>query len=233
MRGMLNNHASEFGPFEGRIWFNCAHQGPMPRVAVTALHAAVQRKVNPHLIKDDDFTQVPLALKASLGQLLGVSANDIILGNSTSYGLHLLRNGIRWRIGDEILLHQGDFPATIYPWLGLEQCGVRIRLLKSHEQSLTADELRSEITSSTRMFCVSWVNSFTGSVLDLDSMGQICRERSVLFVVNGSQGVGALKLDVGSLPIDALVCCGYKWLCGPYGTGFCWIEPRVREQLRL
>jgi len=44
--------------------------------------------------------------------------------------------------------------------------------------------------------------------------------------------LGALELDVGNVPIDALVCCGYKWLCGPYGTGFCWIEPGLRDQLR-
>ncbi len=189
MNKVLDNHASEFGPFEGRIWLNCAHQGPMPRPAVAALHTVVQQKVKPHLIKDDDFTRVPIALKGSLGRLLGVPAHDIILGNSTSYGLHVLRNGICWRAGHEILLHQGDFPATIYPWLPLEQCGVRIRLLKSHGLSLTATELKREITSSTRLFCASWVNSFTGSVLDLASIGELCRERGVLFIVNGAQGV--------------------------------------------
>lgn len=82
------------------------------------------------------------------------------------------------------------------------------------------------------MVCLSWVNSFTGSVLQLDSIGQLCREKGVLFVVNGSQGVGALDLDVAKIPIDALVSCGYKWLCGPYGTGFCWIRPELRDELR-
>ncbi len=49
--------------------------------------------------------------------------------------------------------------------------------------------------------------------------------------MNESQGIGALKLDVQREPIDALVSCGYKRLCGPYGAGFCWITPELRNQL--
>jgi cysteine desulfurase / selenocysteine lyase len=53
----------------------------------------------------------------------------------------------------------------------------------------------------------------------------------VAFVVNGSQGIGAVPIDVRGLPVDALVSCGYKWLCGPYGTGFAWMTPALRERL--
>ncbi len=228
----LTDYASDFGPFGGRVWFNCAHQGPLPRVAVPAAQEALKRKTIPHLIRDEDFTALPNALKASLGNLIGAAAEDIILGNSASYGLHVLRNGIRWQAGDEVLLVHGDFPATVYPWLGLRESGVHVRLLMPRGPSLTADELRREITPSTRLFCVSWVNSFNGSILDLAAVGRLCREHGIVFAVNGSQGVGALQIDVRREPIDALVSCGYKWLCGPYGTGFCWIRPELRNRLK-
>ena len=50
-------------------------------------------------------------------------ADQVILGNSTSYGLHLLVQGIPWREGDEVLLVDGDFPATVVPWLPLAERG--------------------------------------------------------------------------------------------------------------
>ena len=85
---------SDFDLFEERIWFNCAHQGPLPKVAVSAAQRALRQKANPYLIKDDEFVDLPRALKASIGRSVGANAEDIILGNSASYGLHVLRNGI-------------------------------------------------------------------------------------------------------------------------------------------
>lgn len=51
-------------------------------------------------------------------------------------------------------------------------------------------------------------------------------------MVNGSQAIGARPLDATSLPIDAVVSCGYKWLCGPYATGFAWLHQDLLERLR-
>jgi cysteine desulfurase/selenocysteine lyase len=211
----------DFGGFDGRAWLNCAHQGPLPLVAVAAAERALADKAGPHRIGDQAFTEVPRRLKAALGRLVGVPADQVILGNSTTYGLHLLVQGIDWRRGDEVLLVAGDFPATIVPWLPLAERGVRVRLLEPDGGALDAGRLAAELTPATRLLCTSWVFSFTGQAVDLAALGRECRRAGVIFVVNGSQGVGAAPLDLSALPVDALVGCGFKWLCGPYGTGFC------------
>jgi len=54
----------------------------------------------------------------------------------------------------------------------------------------------------------------------------------VLLVVNASQALGARPLDVSATPVDAVIACGYKWLCGPYGTGFAWLHPDLLGRLR-
>jgi cysteine desulfurase / selenocysteine lyase len=223
--------AGDFGGFEGRAWLNCAHQGPLPRVAVAAAGRALADKAAPHRITDEAFDQVPRRLKDALGRLAGVPADQVILGNSTSYGLHLLVQGLRWRDGDEVLLVDGDFPATIVPWLPLADRGVRVRLLRPEGGVLEAGQLEAELTPATRLFCCSWVFSFTGQTVDLAALGRVCRRAGVAFVVNGSQAVGAVPLDLAALPVDALVSCGFKWLCGPYGTGFCWLHPDLAASL--
>jgi cysteine desulfurase/selenocysteine lyase len=52
-----------------------------------------------------------------------------------------------------------------------------------------------------------------------------------VLVVNGSQAVGARPTEVRALGVDALVGCGFKWLCGPYATGFAWLRPQLRDAL--
>jgi len=224
--------ASQFGPFDGRIWLNTAHQGPLPRPAVAAAAHAAALKAAPHRIADDAFDRVPERLRALLAGLVGSPPDQIVLGNSTSYGLHLVANGLPWRAGDEVLVLAGDYPATVLPWQRLSGRGVTTTALRPAGDLLTAGELAAAITDRTRVCAVTWVDSFTGRSLDLDALGAVCRQAGVLLVVNASQALGARPLNVTSTPVDAVACCGYKWLCGPYGTGFTWLHPRLRDQLQ-
>ena len=200
-------------------------------MAARVAQDALSQRIRPNEIEDEDFFEVPKRLREVLGRLIGVAPEDIILGNSTSYGLDLLANGIRWNSGDEILLVNGDFPANIYSWFPARKEGVTIRLCETNGSCISAERLADEITPRTRLFCCSWVNSFTGHSLDVASIGTVCRQAGVLFVLNASQGLGARVLNMKTLPVDAVTCCGYKWLCGPYGTGFCWLNSSLRESL--
>jgi cysteine desulfurase / selenocysteine lyase len=221
--------AAAFGPFDGRSWLNTAHQGPLPRPAVEMAVQAAALKAAPHRIGDDDFSEVPERLRALLARLVGSPPDQIVLGNSTSYGLHLVANGLDWQDGDEVLVIEGDYPATILPW---QRLGVRVRPLRPAGELLSAAELAAAIGPRTRLLAVTWVDSFTGRTLDLHELGAVCREAGVLFVVNASQALGARPLDVSATPVDAVVSCGYKWLCGPYGTGFAWLHPHLLDRLR-
>ncbi len=225
------SYFKDFGPFEDNIWINCAHQGALPRVAVQEALEAINWKIAPYHLTSDRFSEVPQQVREALGRLIKVPPKDIILSNSNSYGLHLLANGIQWQPGDEILLMKGDFPSDILPWLALEKQGVKIRYIQPNAHVIQADELLKAISPSTRLFCTTWVHSFSGYTIDLNSLGEICHNNGVIFVVNGSQALGARPLQIQDTHIDAITSAGFKWLCGPYGTGFCWIKPELRENL--
>lgn len=227
------SYAQDFGPFDGRVWLNTAHQGALPRVAVEAAKAALEQKIRPHLLRDEDFFEVPKTLKAALGKLIGAVPEDIVLGNSTTYGLDLLANGMRWQRGDEVLVVDGDFPANVLPWSVLRDDGVTVRFIKAPGEVVEPTQLALEISPRTRLFCTSWVNSFNGHAVDVDGLGQVCRQNRVTFVLNAAQALGARVLDVQNSPMDAVTCCGFKWLCGPYATGFCWLAPELRESLTI
>lgn len=228
---MSKPYASDFGPFNDKIWLNCAHQGAIPHVAVEEAMEAIQWKITPHYLISERFTEVPQRVREAIGRVINVPAKDIILGNSNSYGLHLLANGIPWRAGDEILLMKGDFPSDILPWLALEKHGVRIRFINPKDYVIQPEDLLNAVSPSTRLFCTTWVHSLSGYTIDLQALGEICQAHGIIFVANCSQALGARPLNVSNAPVDAITCAGFKWLCGPYGTGFCWIDPELRETL--
>jgi cysteine desulfurase / selenocysteine lyase len=159
-----------FGPFDGRVWLNAAHQGPLPRVAVEAARRALQRKVQPHLIRDEEFHLIPARLRSVLARLVNARESDIVLGNSASFGLQLIANGLGWKPRDEVLVPADDFPASILPWTVLEHTGVVVRRIPTDDGSLTAGALASQLNERTRVVCVSWVNSFSGRINDLRSL---------------------------------------------------------------
>jgi cysteine desulfurase/selenocysteine lyase len=225
------SYAGDFGPFDGRVWLNCAHQGPLPRVAVEAAEEALDKKRRPFQIREEDFDVVPERLKNALGRLVNVDPNEVILGNSTAYGLNLLVQGLPLDEGSEVLLVDGDFPSTVVTWLPLRKHGINVRLFTPTRWPPSPEQIAEEITPATRVFCCSWVFSFFGHAIDVEAVGRLCRERDVLFVLNGSQAIGARAIDISDAPIDALVSCGFKWLCGPYGTGFAWVRPDVLDSL--
>lgn len=228
----LDAASDEFVALQGHVWLNCAHQGPLPARARRAAEQAVAWKASPWELTSERFAGVPARLRDVLGLLIGAPACDIILANSASYSLHLLANGMPWRDGDEVLVMQGDFPSDILPWLGLTDRGVAVRQLRPRGRVLDVEEVAAAIGPRTRLLCLTWVHSLSGWAIDLAAIGTLCRSRGVIFVVNASQALGARPIDVATAPVDALVSVGWKWLCGPYATGFCWIRPELREQLR-
>jgi selenocysteine lyase/cysteine desulfurase len=220
-----------FGPLD-RAWINTAHQGPLPRAAAEAARLAIEEKLDPRRIAEEAFFEVPRTLRGTLGRLVGADPREIVLANSTSYGLDLLAHGLPLQAGDEVLLVEGDFPASIYPWLPLQRRGVRLRTLPASSGALEPDDLQAALSDRTRVLCTSWAFSFTGRTADVRALVDVCRQHGdITFVLNGSQSVGARPTDVYELGIDALVSCGFKWLCGPYATGFTWLRPQLLQRL--
>jgi cysteine desulfurase / selenocysteine lyase len=225
------NWASLFGDFDKRLWLNTADQGPMPLCAGIAAIKALEWKIYPGRLSTTEYQAVPVRLRQLLRLLIGATNGQIVLGNSTTYGLSIIARALAWRSEDQVLLVEGDFPANFTPWQGAAQ-PIQTQLIPSRLWSEDpAGALRASLRRETRIFCASWVDSFTGRVLDLRDLGNICRGNGTFFVVNASQGLGNRCFVAGGLPIDALTCSGSKWLCGPYGTGFCWIGEEMSASM--
>jgi selenocysteine lyase/cysteine desulfurase len=106
----------------------------------------------------------------------------------------------------------------------LRKKGIRVHEIKPKTGYLQPTDLTEVISKKTRILCATWVDSFTGFKFDAKTIGKVCQDQEVMYLLNISQGLGAIPFDVSKVPIDGITCTGYKWLCGPYATGFAWMK---------
>jgi len=225
---------AQFSDFGGRSYLDCAAQGPFPQETAEEVRRALRLKEHPEEIPDTLFEELPARARAAVARLIGCNPASIALGPGASHGLNLAARGLPLRRGDEALVSQGEFPAVLYPWLNLEADGVATRLVApASGRIVDAATLVGAIGPRTRVIAVSLVAFSTGYRVDLQAIAAACREREIFLVVDGAQGIGALDFRVADDPIDVLAVSGYKWLLGPYGSGFTYVSPRVLERLRV
>jgi selenocysteine lyase/cysteine desulfurase len=227
----MKSFVDDFGPFHDKTWINASSIGAMPRVALKAAEEAIKLNLQPYRLSEEVFVESPKNLKAALGKLIGAPEEEIILGNSATYGVHLWANGMPLQKGDEVLLVKGEFPASILSWLNLREHGIIVREIDPEGYVLDVRDVTQAITPATKILNATWVDSFTGYQFDAKAIGKACHEHDVLFLLNVTQGLGGQPFNVYKHPVDAITCTGYKWLCGPYGTGFAWMKRDLIDKL--
>jgi selenocysteine lyase/cysteine desulfurase len=165
------------------------------------------------------------------GQLLNADPLDIAFIKNTSEGVGIVAEGLPWQVGDNVVTAEEEYPANLYPWMNLADRGVQLRRVPSRGGRILLDDLRAALDERTRLVSLSFVEYASGFRNDLHAVGELCRERGVLFFVDAIQGLGVLPLDVRSMPIDFLAADGHKWLLGPEGAGLFWIRRELIERL--
>jgi selenocysteine lyase/cysteine desulfurase len=227
----MKDFFSDFHDFDGAVYLNCAYHGAMPRVATRAIQEALRLKQTPHLIRDEYHFSFADDYRAAVAELIGADPADVAVADSSTHGIMILVSGLDWKAGEEVLLPAGEFPANRFPWMSLEARGVSVREVDLGDGSRAPALLAEAMTERTRVVAASWVQYSTGSMLDIQAIGALCRERGALFAIDAAQAIGGLPFSVQAVPVDLVACAGYKWLLGPYGTGFSWVHPELSERL--
>jgi cysteine desulfurase/selenocysteine lyase len=229
----MTDYRTHFADFGETTYLNCAYQGVFPLTAVARAHESIDLKCHPERMDPAEYFGLPERVRSHLASIIGSGENEIALTSGATQGIGFVAAGLQLGPEDEVLVAGNNFPANLFTWLHMRRKGVRVRVLKNDEGALRVDEVASAFTSSTKILALDWVNYSTGRRIDLAVMGELAHERGALFVVDGTQGVGALELKVHALPVDALAVAAYKWLLGPYGTGFVYVREELLNRLDL
>ncbi len=160
------------------------------------------------------------------------SPDRIALMTNTSDALNAIASGLPWKSGDRILLHEAEFPANVWPYLGLRRHGVEIDVIPQSKGHPMPHLIADAVTPQTRLIALSAVQFLTGYRADLEAIGSFCRNKGIIFVVDGIQAAGAVQLDVQQMKIDALASGCQKWQLGPQGTGWLYLTEELQQRIQ-
>lgn len=223
---VAHDYRREFADFEGVAYLNVANQGPLPLAAARAAQAAIETKKLPYKIADTLYFDLPDRIRKNLAHLIGAEPDEIAITSGASAGLSIVAAGIEWQPGDEVLVGRGEFPAHVAAWLPYMKAGkLRVRTIAPRDRFITAEDYAREIGPQTRLVSASLVRYDDGSMLDAKRVAEACHAAKALLLVDASQCAGAIPLSMRDMGADFVTSSGYKWLLGPYGTGFFWASP--------
>jgi selenocysteine lyase/cysteine desulfurase len=211
-------------------YLNCAYMSPLLRSAVAAGAAALARKGRPWTISPDDFFADSERARGLFARLLGATADDVAIVPAASYGLAVAAANLAVPPGARILLLAEQFPSNVYVWRELaEQHGAEVlTIARPADDDWTAAVL-ARLDERVAIAALPHCHWTDGGLLDLAAIGRRCREAGTALVLDVTQSLGALPLDLAAVAPDFLVCPGYKWLLGPYSLGYLYVAPQHRD----
>ena len=221
-------------PITDRIrYLNHAATGPISR----GVQEAILRQTEIHTLYNEGANQryepVYRECRESAARLVGSRAARVAFIQNTSHGISLLANGQDWREGDNVIVPEMEFPSNYLAWLNLADRGVELRRLNLVDGRVTPEALSRAIDGRTRAVALSHVQYFNGFKVDLAAISEVTHSRGALLVVDGTQSVGAIPVDVEALRIDALVVSAHKWMLGPLGIGFMALSDKMFARTRV
>ena len=227
---MTTCQKSLFNLDEGVHYISCATMSPNLKSVEQAGIEGIMRKSKPHLITQETFFETTIPVKKSFAQLINCPDSErIALIPSTSYGMAIVARNLGFkpnlRASQEILMVHEEFPSDVYAWESV--CMEKGLVMKTISPPQTLEDrgkiwnetLINSINANTCMVVISPTHWADGTRFNLEEIGRQCRLYGALFIIDGTQSVGALPLDIQQIRPDALINVGYKWLLGPYSSG--------------
>ncbi len=154
--------------------------------------------------------------------------NFVFTSNATE-ALNIGIKGILKR-GDHVISTVIEHNSVLRPLHSLSKNGVEVSLVGVDKAGyINIDDINDEIKKNTKMIIVSHVSNVLGSIQDIRNIGKLSKKNGIIFMVDASQSVGIIPIDVEKDNIDLLAFSGHKGLLGPQGTGGLF----VREGIEL
>ncbi|HLT59487.1 MAG TPA: aminotransferase class V-fold PLP-dependent enzyme [Limnochordales bacterium] len=173
-------------------------------------------------------------VRGALARLIGAEPQEIALTHSCSEGLAIVAAGLPWQAGDEVVVTDLEHISGLLPWFHLaRQRGIAVRRVPDRDGRLVVDDVRAALTERTRLICMSHVAYNTGAVLPVADVASLARERGIWLLVDGAQGAGQVPVDVKALGCHFYAGAGQKWLLGPDGTGFLYVDQAALDAVAV
>ncbi len=187
-----------------------------------------------------EATEAYEGARTKIGQFIGAPRREeVVFTKNSTEALNLVANVLAWArgdrrvtTGDEVVITEMEHHSNIVPWqLLTERTGARLRWFGvTDEGRLDLSNIDELINERTKVVSLVWVSNMLGTVNPVGEIARRAHEVGALVVVDASQAVPQMPVDVVELGADLVAFTGHK-MVGPTGIGVLWGRREVLEEL--
>jgi selenocysteine lyase/cysteine desulfurase len=211
-------------------YFNTANMSPVLVAVREAGISGLARRGAPWGVVAADWFDEVERLRAAYARILYGDTDDVALIPATSYGLAIAARNVTATPNDQVVVLAQEYPSNYYTWRRFcLRTGAELVVAERERGASWTDAVLARISERTRILAVPNVHWTDGSLVDLEAVVPVARRAGAVVVIDASQSLGVMPLNVSRLRPDFVVAVGYKWLLGPFGLGCLYVDERYRD----
>jgi cysteine desulfurase / selenocysteine lyase len=217
-----------------QIHFNNAGASLMPTPVYEAVssHLTLERDIGGYEAENraqDKLTQMYTAL----AHLLGAQPHEIAYAENATRAWDMAFYSMPWQAGDRVLTHGSEYASNYLAFLHMaKKRGIAIDVIPSDSSGqLDVSALPKMMTRRTKLIAITHVPTQGGLINPAQQVGEFARQNGILYLLDACQSVGQLEVDVKKIGCHFLSGTGRKFLRGPRGTGFLYVNQDVLPEL--
>lgn len=146
--------------------------------------------------------------------------SNVIFTSNVTVSLNILIKGIL-KPGDHVITSSMEHNSVIRPlFFCKDHLKIDLDIIEANTAGfINIDDFRTKISNKTKLVVITQASNVTGSIQDIHSIGKICNDNNIFFIVDSSQGAGVLDVNMKSIHANAIAFTGHKSLLGPQGIG--------------
>lgn len=176
--------------------------------------------------------------RSEVAQLVNCDPRELVWTSGATESINLAIKGAAHfyaQRGKHLITLKTEHKATLDTCRELERQGFEVTYLDVQENGLMdLEAFKAALRPDTSVVSILYVNNEIGVIQDIATIGEICREKGIIFHVDAAQATGKVVIDLQQLKVDLMSFCAHKTY-GPKGIGALFIrrKPRVRLEAQI